>query len=49
MGGDVHALAVESGACFEATLPACAAPEGAAQDVEPQTTGTAPVSTASPA
>jgi signal transduction histidine kinase len=48
MGGDVRAPAVESGACFEATLPACAAPVGAAQ-VAHQMTGTAPVSTASPA
>ena len=48
MGGDVSAPAVESGACFEATLPACAAPVGAAQ-VAHQMTGTAPVSTASPA
>jgi signal transduction histidine kinase len=48
MGGDVSAPAVESGACFEATLPACAAPPGAAQ-VAHQMTGTAPVSSASPA
>ena len=31
MGGDVSAPPVQSGACFEATLPACAAPVGAAQ------------------
>jgi signal transduction histidine kinase len=30
MGGDVHATAAPSGACFEATLPACPAPAGAA-------------------
>ena len=48
MGGDVSAPAVESGACFEATLPACAAPTGAMQ-ADDQTTGTAPVSTGSPA
>ena len=48
MGGDVSAPAVQSGACFEATLPACAAPVGAAQAAH-QMTGTAPVSTASPA
>jgi signal transduction histidine kinase len=49
MGGDVRAPAVESGACFEARLPACAAPPGAAQAAHPQMTGTAPVSTGSPA
>ena len=48
MGGDVNARAVTRGACFEATLRACAAPAGAAQD-EPQMMGTAPVSNASPA
>jgi len=45
MGGDVHAPAVESGACFEATLPSCAAPAGAAQDAH-QVTGTVAVSAA---
>ena len=49
MGGDVSARAVEHGACFEATLPACAAPVGAAQAAQHQMTGTAPVSTGSPA
>jgi signal transduction histidine kinase len=49
MGGDVSAPAVESGACFEATLPACAAPAGTAQAVHHQMTGTAPVSAASAA
>jgi signal transduction histidine kinase len=49
MGGDVRAPAAESGACFEARLPACAAPPGAAQAAHPQMTGTAPVSTGSPA
>ena len=48
MGGDVRARAVQRGACFEATLPACAAPAGAAQ-VLLAITGTAPVSTGSPA
>jgi signal transduction histidine kinase len=48
MGGDVSARAVPRGACFEATLPACAAPAGAGQAVV-QSTGTAPVSTGSPA
>ena len=48
MGGDVSALDVERGACFEATLPACPAPVGAAQELV-QITGTAPVSTGSPA
>jgi signal transduction histidine kinase len=33
MGGDVSAPAVESGACFEATLPVCATPAGAAPTV----------------
>jgi signal transduction histidine kinase len=49
MGGDVSAPAVESGACFEATLPACAAPAGTAQAAHHQLTGTARVSTGSPA
>jgi signal transduction histidine kinase len=49
MGGDVSARAVESGACFEATLPSCAVPVGAAQTAHHQMTGTAPVSTGSPA
>jgi signal transduction histidine kinase len=31
MGGDVTAPGEGRGACFEATLPACAAPAGAAQ------------------
>ncbi|HEX7300153.1 MAG TPA: HAMP domain-containing sensor histidine kinase [Solirubrobacteraceae bacterium] len=31
MGGDVHACAVDAGACFEATLPTCPAPAGAAE------------------
>jgi signal transduction histidine kinase len=48
MGGDVSARAVQSGACFEAALPACAAPAGAAQAFL-QTTGSAPVSSAGPA
>jgi signal transduction histidine kinase len=48
MGGDVRAPVVESGACFEATLPACVAPAGATQ-ADDQMTGTAPVSTGSPA
>ncbi|HEX5898302.1 MAG TPA: HAMP domain-containing sensor histidine kinase, partial [Solirubrobacteraceae bacterium] len=43
MGGDVHALEVESGACFEATLPACATPAGAAPAAQPHLTGSAPV------
>jgi signal transduction histidine kinase len=30
MGGDVHATAIPSGACFEATLPTCRPPAGAA-------------------
>ncbi len=47
MGGDVRVRAAASGACFEASLPACAAPAGAAQDAVH--TGTAPVSTGSPA
>jgi signal transduction histidine kinase len=42
MGGDVSAPAVESGACFVATLPACAAPIGAAPAAH-QMTGTVPV------
>jgi signal transduction histidine kinase len=49
MGGDVSAPAVESGACFEATLPSCAAPAGTAQAAHHQLTGTARVSTGSPA
>jgi len=49
MGGDVHAPAMQGGACFEATLPACSAPAGAEQAAQPQMTGTAPVSTGSPA
>lgn len=40
MGGDVSARAVQRGACFEATLPACAAPVGAAPAL-PQLTGAA--------
>ncbi|HEX6744229.1 MAG TPA: ATP-binding protein, partial [Solirubrobacteraceae bacterium] len=48
MGGDVSAPAVESGACFEATLPVCAAPVGAAQPAH-QITDTAPVSAATTA
>ena len=48
MGGDVSALAVQRGACFEATLPACAPPLGASQDLV-EITDTAPVSTGSPA
>jgi signal transduction histidine kinase len=48
MGGDVNARAVQSGACFEATLVVCAAPIGAAQTTH-QITDTAPVSTATPA
>ena len=39
----MSARAVPHGACFEATLPACPAPPGAAQDVA-QITGSAPVS-----
>jgi signal transduction histidine kinase len=49
MGGDVSAPAVESGACFEATLPASAAPAGTAQAAHDQLMGTARVSTGSPA
>jgi signal transduction histidine kinase len=48
MDGDVSARAVPHGACFEATLPACPAPAGAAQDVA-QITGSAPVSAGIPA
>ena len=48
MGGDVTALDVEGGACFEATLPACAAPVGAEQELV-RITVTAPVSTGSQA
>jgi len=48
MGGDVNAPAVPSGACFEVTLAACAAPVGAAQTTH-QITDTAPVSAATTA
>jgi signal transduction histidine kinase len=48
MGGDVNARAMQSGACFEATLAVCAAPVGAAQTTH-EITDTAPVSTATPA
>jgi signal transduction histidine kinase len=47
MGGDVRVRGGAAGACFEATLPACAAPAGAAD--AGAHTGTAPVSTGSPA
>jgi signal transduction histidine kinase len=33
MGGDVRVHAASPGACFEATLPACAAPHGSAPEV----------------
>jgi hypothetical protein len=39
---------VPSGACFEVTLPVCAAPVGAAQTTH-QITDAAPVSAATPA
>ncbi len=48
MGGEVSATPVQSGACFEALLPACAAPVGAAQTTH-QITNAEPVSTAGPA
>ena len=48
MGGDVNARPVASGACFEVTLAACAAPVGAAQATH-QITDAAPVSAATPA
>jgi signal transduction histidine kinase len=46
MGGDVRAPAVKSGACFEATLPACAAPVDGGRH---QANGSAPFPTASAA
>jgi hypothetical protein len=39
MGGDVRVDGAVRGACFEASLPACAAPAGSGDD------GAAPVST----
>jgi signal transduction histidine kinase len=48
MGGDVRAPAVPRGACFEATLPACAAPVDAGQAAH-ETNGAAPFSTVSAA
>jgi signal transduction histidine kinase len=42
MGGNVHALAAASGACFEAALPPCATPAGAREEAAPvlaQSTG----------
>ena len=48
MGGDVSAQSVPNGACFEATLPVCAAPVGAAQ-ITHESTDAAPASAATPA
>jgi signal transduction histidine kinase len=48
MGGDVNVRTVPSGACFEVTLPVCAAPVGAAQ-VTHEIRDAGPVSTGTPA
>jgi signal transduction histidine kinase len=49
MGGDVHATGAQRGACFEATLPACAAPAAMPHDVADETQPRALASLSRPA